>query len=263
MKSHKISSLVLSLALVAGCSSAPKVSETQHLTAATTWFQTAGENFALQYQAYRLARLALDENLRQKKGKGLPPAVVVDVDETVLSNGPAQANMVLTGKGYPAGWTEWMQKASAKAIRGSVDFLKYADSKKVKVFYVTNRRQEHQGVTMKNLAAVGFPNVTEASVLCSHGEWNKDSRRNEIRKSHDIVLLVGDNLNDFSSEFPGKSVTVRNDVVDAQKDRFGTTYILIPNPMYGDWEEAIYKGNFALPPEEKEKAIRSALEASR
>ena len=122
-----------SLALLVGCSSSP-YARTQHLLAATAWFQMAGESYALQYQAYRTARYALDEKLKHKP-KGLPLAVVVDVDETALSNGPAQVNFVLSGQPYPYQWEEWIQKASAKALRGAVDFLVYANSKKVGIFY--------------------------------------------------------------------------------------------------------------------------------
>lgn len=248
----------LSLLGLVACSSAP-VSKTNHLTAATTWFETAGENFALQYQAYTLARYALDNNLKSLK-KGAVPAVVVDVDETVLSNGPAQAKIVLSGKPYPYGWEEWVKEASAQAIRGATEFLTYAASKKVRVFYVTNRKEEHRAATIKNLQAAGFPDVSEATVLCSRGDWDKEARRKFIREKHEIVLLIGDNLNDFSSEFSGKSVVGRNATVDAQREKFGTTYIVIPNPMYGDWESALFGGDYSLPEMDRLNSFKVTLE---
>ena len=45
---------------------------------------------------------------------------------------------------------------------------------------------------------------------------------------------------------------------DQNKSQFGTRFIALPNPMYGDWENAIYDYNFKLSSEEK-RAKRRAL----
>ena len=92
------------------------------------WLQNAGEVKALSYQAFQLARLRLDEDLRSGH-KGKKRAVVVDIDETVLDNGPYQAWGVVTGEQYPTGWANWVNMGEARALPGAVEFLRYADSK--------------------------------------------------------------------------------------------------------------------------------------
>ena len=105
------------LALISGCSHfCPEVQErkwerTEH---AVLWIQTAGEVRALHYQAFNLAKLRLDQDLRLRPGKqGKKRAVVVDVDETVLDNSPYQARVLRTDEGYPKGWVDWLEMAEA------------------------------------------------------------------------------------------------------------------------------------------------------
>ena len=87
-------------------------------------------------------------------------------------------------------------------------------------------------------------------------ERSKKERRNKVLEDHRIVLLMGDNLGDFDDLFEGAtSVSVRNGMVDKKHLDFGKRFIVLPNPMYGDWEGAIYKGRYNLS-EERKKALR-------
>ena len=52
--------------------------------------------------------------------------------------------------------------------------------------------------------------------------------------------MIGDNLDDFSDVFERKSVSDRFAEVDKAKDLWGKRFIMIPNAMYGTWENAIY-----------------------
>jgi len=55
---------------------------------------------------------------------------------------------------------------------------------------------------------------------------------------------MGDNLSDFDSIFQGKGVEDRLATADQFKDKFGTLFIVLPNPMYGEWEGSIYRYNW-------------------
>lgn len=254
-------SSVLSLALcLAACSSAPTGKRNDYLTGATAWYQTAGEARALMYQTFRLAREVLDARLKAKTKKSdPPPAVIVDIDETVLDNSPFEARVVLTGESYPKGWDDWVQAAKAKALPGAVDFLSYAHSKGLRVFYLTNRKEAQKAATAKNLKEVGFPDVTDETVVCRTAESSKEGRRQKIREKYRVVMLFGDNLNDFAAVYEQKPVAERLKAVEDTRDKFGAEYLVLPNPMYGDWEAALYQYNFTRPDEELDRMRRQAL----
>jgi 5'-nucleotidase (lipoprotein e(P4) family) len=229
---------------------------------AVLWFQKAGEAKALYYQGYNIGKMRLDELLEKKpKKKGLKPAVVLDIDETILDNSPYQAWNVVTGKAYPLNWNEWITSAHAKPLPGAIDFLKYADSKRVAIFYISNRNEAQKDATIKNLRSAGAPQVDAAHVLLQQpNEKGKEMRRQQVAKTHDIVLLFGDNLGDFSG-FDNLSVTDRLKAVDNRKNEFGKKLIVFPNPMYGDWEGALYNYNYSITSEEKAKLRKEQLEA--
>ncbi len=248
------------VAALSACSSSPPKNETEYLAGATLWFQTSGEARALMHQAFRLGRVLLDADLKVKRKKSeLPPAIIVDVDETVLDNSPFEARVVATGEGYPKGWDEWVQLAQAKPLPGSVEFLTYAKGKGVRIFYLTNRKDSQKAATSKNLKEAGFPDVTDETVVCRSTDSNKEPRRQQIRAGHRVVLLVGDNLNDFDKAFDQKTADARVAAVDTSKDKFGTEYLMIPNPMYGDWEGALYGFDFNQAAEKKFQLRRAAL----
>jgi len=230
----------------------------EQLVMGTLWIQRSAEVRALSYQAFNVAKLVFELDL-QKSGSGKKRAVIVDIDDTVLDNSPYQAAMVDDNFGYPKGWGEWCNAAEAEALPGAVDFLKYVVSKGGDVFYLSNRKVKYKEGTMKNLKALGFPQVTDDRMLLREKTSNKEPRREMVRKEHRIVLLMGDNLNDFDNIFRKKSLDDRAAAVDQVKDQFGSKFIVLPNPMYGDWEGGVYKGNWKLSPAEKSKARKAAL----
>src|SRR5215210_4652040 len=65
--------------------------DNEHQVGGILWTQTSGEWRALAFQAFALARLRLDQDLRASRNRRMRRAVIVDVDETVLDNSPYQA----------------------------------------------------------------------------------------------------------------------------------------------------------------------------
>ena len=218
----------------------------EHIVMAVMFQQTAAEYRALCYQAYNLAHFMLDRDLGNKK-INLPRCVVLDIDETVLDNSPYEAKCILKRIVYPQKWPEWIAQASAKPIPGALNFLKYARANGVEVYYVTNRKENERESTTLNLKNAGFATVDSIHLLMRADISSKEIRRAKIKDSRHISLLFGDNLADFSDAFDGKlSVQDRFSAVDRLKKEFGTRFIVLPNPMYGDWEGAVYNGDFSL-----------------
>jgi len=217
---------------------------------AVLWQQRAAEYRALSYQAYNIARLRLDEALRRKSGK--PRCVVTDIDETVLDNSPFQGYELHNAVGYAAAdWKKWTDKAVADTLPGALSFLKYAASRKVEVFYITNRSRAELESTMKNLRHYGFPNADAAHVLVKDSTSGKAARRSYVAERYNIVLLCGDNLNDLADVFYLKDQASRNAAADSLRNEFGKRFIVLPNPMYGDWEAPIYEYKKQLTEQEK------------
>ena len=234
--------------------------DNEYQTAAVLWTQSSAEYRALAYQTFALARLRLDENLRRRAPRR--GAVIVDADETVLDNSRFQAEMVLRGLPLePQAWRAWCQRAEAGAVPGAVDFLNYAARRGVTVFYITNRRQAEKAGTVANLKKLGFPTVSEDTVMVREEGTpsSKESRRQRVAARYRILLLIGDNLNDFSDHFSGKSIPDRAAQVDRERAEFGNRFIVVPNPMYGDWENAVYDNRSGLTDAEKKSFRQRAL----
>ncbi len=233
-------------------------------TMSVLWFQKAGEAKGLYYQGYNIGRMRLNEILRKKRGNNdLKPAIVLDIDETILNNSPHQALYVVAGKRIPFNWDEWFSRAEAKPLPGAVEFLQYANSLGVAIYYISNRYESQKEAAIKNLQNVGAPQADSDHVLLMQpSERGKEARRRQVARTHEIVLLFGDNLGDFSG-FDELTVSGRNQAVDKYKEEFGKKLILFPNPMYGDWEGAIYNYDYRLSDEEKIKLRRRLLETYR
>ena len=217
---------------------------------AVLYQQKAAEYRALAYQAYNIARERLEDDLDKKDVKRLPKAerkmpraIVVDIDETVLDNSPSNAYTAKNNLPFNVkDWYAWGEMRKAKAVPGAVDFLNYAVSKGVKVFYISNRDEVQKQATIDNLKIAGFADVSADNVWLRQNpaESTKEPRRMNVAGKYRIVLLMGDNLDDFSNMFERKSMADRFAAVESVRDQFGKRFIVLPNAMYGTWESALY-----------------------
>ena len=229
------------------------------------YMQKAAEYRALCLQAFNWARIVLEEDEKNKKKlpkaeRKMPRAVVVDIDETKLNNSPAQAAGIRNNVPFnQKDWYAWGEMRKAKAIPGAVDFATFARSKGVRIFYVSNRDEAQKQATIDNLKAVGFPDISAENVLLREKESTKEPRRLSISAKYRIVTLLGDNLNDFSDVFERKSVADRFAEVDQAAALWGNKFIVLPNAMYGDWENAVYEYQRLTEAQKAEKRI-NALE---
>jgi 5'-nucleotidase (lipoprotein e(P4) family) len=219
-------------------------------TTAVAWEQHSGEYRALSFQAYNFARFSLDERLKTA-GQTKKNCVIVDIDETVLDNSPFQGHEIKRGVIFdPKDWAAWTSLAAADTVPGALGFLKYAASQQVETFYITNRNQADYKATLNNLQRFGFPFADEAHLVVNTSTSDKEPRRQKVMEKYNVLLLCGDNLSDFSNVFYREGKNTKEEVDRAMKE-FGTHFIVLPNPMYGDWEKLLYKGTGAS---ESEKA---------
>lgn len=232
----------------------------EQVVMATLFQQRAAEYRALCYQAFNLARIMLERDLRDNT-VNLPRAIIVDIDETLLDNSPHSAKCIENQTSYPDYWDEWCKLAKAKALPGAVEFLRLARNYGVSIYYITNRKENLKDVTMQNLREVGFPQIEERNLMFRTAESSKENRRKAVARNHHITLLIGDNLADFADVFENKSVEQRAAVTDSLRNEFGRRFIVLPNAMYGDWEGALYDNNFAISDSAKMALRRQWLES--
>jgi 5'-nucleotidase (lipoprotein e(P4) family) len=247
-------------ARTSAASSAPR--DTHERLNSVLWMQTAAEYRIVCQTIFDSAKGALDYALKdptwtaalEQTGsiQTLPPALVVDLDETIFDNSPYWGRLVVDRIGYDFKlWSDWVARADATAVPGAVDFLKYAESKGVTVFYVTNRDANMEAATRTNLTKLGLPLPSTIDTVLMNGEkplWSSDksSRRAFIAATHRILLLVGDDLGDFVS---GANDTPEKRVALAAKYPvyWGNRWVLLPNPVAGSWESALYGNVFDAP----------------
>lgn len=222
----------------------------------TLWIQTAAEYEALTYQAYntseRLLPVALEDSswsASLEQGEmytDLPPAIILDVDETVLDNSYYEARGILDNTGFdPETWNSWVREMKAEAIKGAAELTSQADGMGISVFYITNRSADVQAATEQNLREEGFP-VSEGAVMSNGGQPNwtsaKTERRQLVADDYRVLMLFGDDLNDFVPA-RGISIEERKQLVEEHRDKWGFKWFVFPNPNYGSWERALYTGD--------------------
>ncbi len=260
-----IFSMLFVLAIACNCPKNEKqnnissLSESEHLVGATNWFQKSAEMRACYYQTFRLAKMQLQNNLNNYKGEK-PTAVVLDIDETILDNSPFEVHLINTGQLYTSSlWKQWTDKSDAKALPGALEFTLFAKEIGVEVIYISNRKVNELPTTITNMLAFGFPNADSSFVFLKKNTSDKTERRNNVSAKYEVLLYVGDNLTDFSQDYGERDTNLGFKTVDETKELFGDKYIILPNPMYGEWEGAIYNNDYSLSAEEKRNLRKEIL----
>lgn len=247
---------------------------------AVLWMQRAQEYRAITEQTYRAAADRLDAALKESHwdalvpeergndAKGLKPAVVLDLDETVLDNSPYQARLVRDGKEYDEmTWDQWVAEKKAKAIPGVVDFARAANEKGVTLLYISNRAVHLKEATLANLRAEGLPVADDSVFLglgtvvegCEQAGSEKNCRRRLAGQQYRVLMQFGDQLGDFV-EVTANTNDGRDALLQQYHDWFGERWWMLPNPTYGGFEPAQFNNDFSQPRQARHDAKRAALD---
>lgn len=219
--------------------------------------QRAAEYRALCLQGYNIARLRID-NYSAVSAK--PKAIITDIDETILDNSPYAVHQAYKGTEYDApSWYEWTDKSAADTMPGAASFLAYAASKQMEIFYITNRGERERAATLQNLKKFSLPYADEAHLLTRQTTSSKEARRQQVMQRYEVVLLMGDNLADFSSLFDKKTEAERKSNTDNSAGEFGKKFIIFPNVNYGDWEGSMYGYKYPLTQQQKDSVMKTVL----
>ena len=262
--------------LSSGVARAQDASPPNDMLLATLWTQRSVEYKGNALTVFALARIRLDEALADKNWtaspaeqkadyQNLPPAVILDIDETLLDNSRYQVWMLRNNQTFSTKtWNQFCAAQVSTAIPGAVEFTKYADSKGVKVFYITNRGAETEKDTRENMAKFGFPmggNVDTFLMQNEKPEWGgaKGTRRAVVTKDYRVLLNIGDNFGDFDDRYR-TSEAERLKAFDSDMAYWGRQWLVIANPTYGSFDTAPFGHDFKKPREEQRKAKWDVLE---
>ncbi len=245
---------------------------------AVVWMQRAQEHDLIFREIYAqageklLAALAdpqwdaLPRDERDTPFAGLPPAVIMDVDETVLDNSPYEVRLIRSGEEFGEfTWSQWCREAVARPLPGAVEFGQLAAAHGIHVFYISNRAKDLDTVTLANLGQVGMP-VAEGSFLglgallpgCEQVGSDKDCRRRLVGRSYRVLEQLGDQLDDFV-EVLANDAEHRGESVAPYADWVGVRWFVFPNTVYGSWMPALFHNDWTQPPAVRRRAQIDAL----
>ncbi|MDO6710481.1 HAD family acid phosphatase [Aliiglaciecola sp. 2_MG-2023] len=233
----------------------------------TLWMQTSAEYQANALQTYKAAELQLTNALndttwtsaveQQNNYANLPPAIVLDIDETVLDNSQFQADMILHNHTYDSKkWDQWVAMQAAPEIPGAVAFINHAQQMGIEIIYITNRECKarksvsdscpQKQETINNLKNVGIKQVNAKQLFLKKEKstWSseKQSRRELVAQSYRIIMLIGDDLGDFLPNVKSAiSSTTRKELVTQYQDNWGVKWFVLGNPTYGSWIQVLDK----------------------
>lgn len=246
---------------------------------AVIWMQAALEYRLLAGQTYRSALNELDRALktpdwdalaadeRANPATGLPPAIIVDVDETVLDNSAYQARLIRDNAAYDEiTWDNWVREEAALPVPGAVEFAKAATARGVTIFYITNRVEHLNAQTLSNLRKAGFPIAEPGQFLglgtfvegCEQYGSEKGCRRQLIGRSHRVLMQFGDQISDMANILVN-TPEGREQAMKPYLGWIGERWFILPNPSYGGWEPALFNNAWELPPSERRQLKLDAL----
>lgn len=244
MMSRRTCAFILSTSLVfAACATTPArpVSSAQSSpaiqTTGTMWISRAAEYHALVLQTYRQATAVIEPAVM-----GRVPgtwAVVLDADETVISNVQYQIEIEKAGQPFAAvSWKAWTERREAVPLPGAKAFLDRIRMLGGRIAIVTNRLESECADTRAVFQAHAL--VFDAMLCRLDGTpSDKNPRFSAVSAGTypgaagpvEVVAWLGDNIHDF----PTLSQAIRQQGESAYAD-FGRRYFAIPNPMYGSWQ---------------------------
>jgi len=153
------------------------------------------------------------------------PAIVLDIDETSLSNWPAYRvngwSRITAGpcdlEHGPCGIRAWQAMGTSKALAPTLELATRAEALKVAVFFITGRPPELREATERNLRQEGYnpagvilqpPGVTFKSAA----DFKTPERRKIAGQGYTIILNMGDQESDLAGGYAEKTFKLPNPV---------------------------------------------------
>lgn len=256
----------VSMAACVSCTSVP-VKQAPEPDMGALWVRYSAEYQALSNQVYQDATRALPRLVSDKAWSALPaqhdagdlpPAIIMDVDETTVTNIGFQFSF----EPPFADWklNKWADETLATPVPGASEFVAAARAAGVTVFFITNRPCEpiegvsdpcpQKGVVMRDLEEVGIAADADHVWLAGEQGWTQEKlvRRILVARHHRVIMLFGDDLGDFLPCVRTKlyapcteaaTADSRRRMVEDNSAYWGNGWYVLANPVYGSWTAAL------------------------
>ena len=153
------------------------------------------------------------------------PAIVLDIDETSLSNWPAYKMngwaRITTGpcdlEHGPCGIRAWQAMAASKALPPTLELAKRAETLGVAVFFITGRPPDLRDATERNLRQEGYRSagvilLPDGASFKSAVDFKAPERRKIAERGYTIILSMGDQDSDLLGGYAEKTFKLPNPV---------------------------------------------------
>ena len=161
--------------------------------------------------------------LESRARRGGKLAIVLDVDETALSNLPSlRANdwgFIVSGpcdlpRG-PCGLGAWISMARSEPIRPVLALARLARERGVAVFFLTGRPERLRAATERNLQAAGYEWTgvllkPDALNTQSAVEFKAPERKKLVDEGYTIIVNMGDQMSDLEGGFAERTYKLPN-----------------------------------------------------
>jgi predicted secreted acid phosphatase len=176
------------------------------------------------------AKKYIDQAARKAHHRGEKPAVVFDIDDTLLLSLDYEKKTNYTYNS--ASWAAYVAQADRPAVFGTPELVEYAESKGVEVFYNSGLKESQRASAVENLKKVGVDVNLDAdhvflkdaanppaylSDCATAGAWNcttvqyKSGTREHIEDlGYDIVANFGDQYSDLEGGYADKTYKLPN-----------------------------------------------------
>ena len=165
------------------------------------------------------------EYMEKRAGVVSKPAIVLDIDETSLSNWPAYRvngwSRITAGpcdvdRG-PCGIRAWQAMATSKALPPTLELARRAEALGVAVFFITGRPPELRDATERNLRQEGYRPAAvvllpEGKTFESAADFKAPERRKLAEQGYSIIVNMGDQESDLRGGYAEKTFKLPNPV---------------------------------------------------
>ncbi|MXM63117.1 Secreted acid phosphatase [Streptomyces sp. HUCO-GS316] len=178
----------------------------------------------------RSARKYIDRAARKAHHRSEKPAVVFDIDDTLLLSLDYEKKTNYTYNSTT--WAEYVNKADRPAVFGSPELVRYADSKGVEVFYNSGLSEAQRSAAVQNLKKIGADVNLDAGHMflkdkanppsylgdcATPGTWNcttvqyKSGTRKHIEElGYTVIANFGDQYSDLDGGYADRTYKLPN-----------------------------------------------------
>jgi acid phosphatase len=163
--------------------------------------------------------------LEERTRTAVKPAIILDIDETSLSNWPAYrvngwvriVNGACDLQQGPCGLRAWQALGQAKAITPTLTLARRARELGVAVFFISGRPPNLREATERNLKDQGYEWTgiilqPEGARFASAVEFKAPERRKLAEQGYTIVLSLGDQQSDLNGGYAERTFKLPNPV---------------------------------------------------